>query len=182
MGAGLPSYGGRVEGEALQKMTRYDTPEKRQKSRDASLKWKKKNTAKTKALNKAWDKKNPDKKRAYSTAKHKRWKLTRPAEFWYNKTKHRATRSGLKFDLTVGFLAKLFESGRCSVTGIPFNHDPIGSSRTSPWAPSVDQIVAGKGYTKKNVRVVCWIYNLAKHEWDDETVGIMVKAMKRKKQ
>jgi len=80
-------------------------------------------------------------------------------------------------DLTTQWIADKIEKGVCEVTGIPFVlKKPTGAHR-SPYTPSVDQIIPGKGYTKDNVQIVIWMYNAAKGEWGHEDVMRMVKAL-----
>ncbi len=54
----------------------------------------------------------------------------------------------------------------CSMTGIPLRWDEPGS----PWLPSLDRLDNGKGYTRDNVRLVCWAYNSMRGLWPDEVI------------
>lgn len=77
----------------------------------------------------------------------------------------RANKCSLPFDLTLEWVAERILAGRCEVTEIPFDFSKSKHTRRNPFAPSVDQIVAGTGYTKQNCRVVLVALNLALAEW-----------------
>ena len=67
-------------------------------------------------------------------------------------------------------------SGVCEITGIEFDlSKPNGRAR--PFSPSLDRLHSEKGYTKDNVRVVCWIYNAAKGSWTHDDVVKLAKAV-----
>lgn len=40
----------------------------------------------------------------------------------------------------------------------------------NPNSPSLDKIDPHKGYTRDNVRLVCWWYNVSKQQFSDEEV------------
>lgn len=78
-----------------------------------------------------------------------------------------ARRRGQAFELTLEDVRKMLEPMTCSVTGIKLTTDWEGPGK-NPWAPSIDRCNNAVGYVPGNVRLVCWAYNLAKSEWDDE--------------
>jgi hypothetical protein len=79
----------------------------------------------------------------------------------------------LECDVTPEYLIMLFnkQEGKCAMTNVPFelSKDP-GVKGVSPWSIAVDQINPGRGYTRENIRLVCAIYNQAKHVWSDNDV------------
>lgn len=87
----------------------------------------------------------------------------------------RAARKSLLFDLTIPQLGTLVRRAddRCEVSGLPFVHEP-GDFRRRPFAPSLDRIDSGQGYTYSNVRIVCCCVNAALNEWGDDVFWMMV--------
>lgn len=81
----------------------------------------------------------------------------------------RAEELGLDFDLDACWVQARIECG-CEVTSLPFQLAARDHGRQHPFAPSLDRKDPSRGYTKDNVRVVVWIHNLAKSDWDDECV------------
>jgi hypothetical protein len=62
--------------------------------------------------------------------------------------------------------------GFCEVTGIPFDletrRDEIHTS--NPWVPSIDRIDNSLPYSKDNVQIVVYMYNVCKSEFSHEDV------------
>lgn len=71
-------------------------------------------------------------------------------------------------DLDLEFIIRILEPLTCSVTGLSLTLDRPSGTIKNPYAPSLDRIDHTKGYTKDNVRIVCWQYNLMKGELTDE--------------
>jgi hypothetical protein len=72
----------------------------------------------------------------------------------------------------VEFLRQSIISG-CPRTGIKFKKLLQANSDYSnrdPWSPSVDKIDPTKGYTKDNVQIVSWWYNVSKQQFTDDEV------------
>lgn len=91
--------------------------------------------------------------------------------------KCRAKRLGVPFDLTVEFLADKISSGICEVTGIPFELGVSEINHAKAFSPSVDRITPGGGYTQDNVRVVVYIYNIARSDFSEDDVLTFAKAL-----
>lgn len=123
--------------------------------------------------------KNRDKWREYT----KRYNDKRTSSPWHRAgalitwVRSRAAKRGMEFDLTREWAEEKIESGVCEVTGIQFEYSKNGNDRFQPFMPSVDRIDSSKGYTQDNCRMVVWIYNMAKAEWDDDTVLKMATAL-----
>lgn len=107
-------------------------------------------------------------------------RATRPAAYWFYNLKKRSQDSGKEFDLTEEFLDELIAPMVCSATGLPLRHtgdcEIDAHGRMSPWAPSVDRIDSARGYTRDNVRLTCWAFNMAKGPWHESVFAAVAKA------
>lgn len=101
----------------------------------------------------------------------------------YERTKKKEQRlnTSLPFDITVDFVKEKLNKGLCEVTGLPLSiskykiKDKYES--VNPMSASLDQIIAGAGYTKDNVRVVGDFVNKALSDKpDDVMLPLLVKA------
>jgi hypothetical protein len=63
------------------------------------------------------------------------------------------------------------------MSGVTFEYTP---ARFHPWALSLDRINVEEGYTKKNTRVVCWMWNSAKGMAKDAQVIEFARAVMKK--
>jgi hypothetical protein len=54
------------------------------------------------------------------------------------------------------------DAGVCELTGTPFD---FSGRKGNPYAPSLDRIDSSKGYTRDNVRLVCFGLNAAMNVW-----------------
>ena len=82
-------------------------------------------------------------------------------------SKHRALENNLEYDLDFEFIHERIAAGYCSVTGLPFDlKKPVGTVKNA-YSPSLDRIDHTRGYTKDNVRVVIWQFNMMKGELTD---------------
>ena len=93
-------------------------------------------------------------------------------------SRNRARLKGIPFDLTREWIQERIESGKCAVTGIPFDlssTEKMGGK--NKYAPSLDRIDSSLGYTMDNVQVVIWQYNAAKAEYSDEDVMQMAEML-----
>ena len=105
-------------------------------------------------------------------AKNRRSYVSRRALHLAWEARRRAQRKGVKFGLEsedVARIQSIIDLGFCEITGTPFDLE-INRSWNSP---SLDQIVAGKGYIPGNVRVVCRAMNFAMGTWGPEPVWKM---------
>lgn len=80
-----------------------------------------------------------------------------------------------QLDFDGSYLIELMKVGVCSETGISFVYQKQERFKCHPYSPSVDRIDSTKGYTKDNVRMVIWQYNLMKGEMTDEDLLIVCK-------
>jgi hypothetical protein len=58
---------------------------------------------------------------------------------------------------------------KCEITKIPFSFEP-----SQPNSMSIDRIDNTKGYTKDNVRFVCWWLNCAMNQWGLDKLKEMI--------
>jgi hypothetical protein len=94
----------------------------------------------------------------------------------------RARHAGLPFDLTLEWLLGVLNKSdyTCERTGMPFIFTSAAASEgpySSPWAPTLDQIAPGGGYTEDNTQVVCIMYNTAKNVFTDRDVLAFASAL-----
>jgi hypothetical protein len=87
----------------------------------------------------------------------------------FHDAKRRATKRGHSCTINKEFVQKLLESsnGVCQQTGDKFDFAPGELRQRNPYAPSLDQITAGKGYTPHNTQVVVGWYNRLKGDLSD---------------
>lgn len=81
-------------------------------------------------------------------------------------SKTRALRRSLDHDISKAYLLDVCARAgwRCQLTRLRFSLVKTEYSRR-PWAPSLDRIDSGRGYTTTNVRVVCAAVNYAMNEF-----------------
>lgn len=84
----------------------------------------------------------------------------------------RAKKAGVPYDLDWQWLHEKLLCGHCEATGLELQ---IGKG-ISPWAPSLDRIEGSKGYVKSNVRVVVYVFNMAKSSFSDCDVEKLCRA------
>lgn len=80
-------------------------------------------------------------------------------------------------DLDVEWIELQIAKGHCSASNIPFQIKTSGEYHANPWQPSVDRLDPTKGYTKRNCRMVCLIYNLARNQFRDADVMTLADAL-----
>ena len=99
----------------------------------------------------------------------------RQSEFIYrlwNAAQVRSRKRGTLFTITREWVMDKVDEGCCAVSGVPFCYEFTGEGKQKrrPFAPSLDQINPGKGYTPENTQVVVSIYNYAKNNFEHEDV------------
>ncbi|CAB4150150.1 hypothetical protein UFOVP562_37 [uncultured Caudovirales phage] len=95
----------------------------------------------------------------------------RQAQTLFYAAQHRAIKKGLIFDLDADWIAEQLKRP-CPRTGVEFRllEASSGYGDRGPFGPSLDKIDPHGGYTKNNVQVVCWWYNVAKQRFTDQEV------------
>lgn len=94
--------------------------------------------------------------------------------------KARAKKRKLHFSLTLAWIQKKLDYGKCEQTGLPFSftrgiNDALNGR--NPWFPSIDRINSSFGYNENNCQLVCCIYNLGKADWTDAEMLTMARAI-----
>jgi hypothetical protein len=80
------------------------------------------------------------------------------------------------YDIDVAYLKELWEEqgGICPISGVKMklykNSVEWSKDKGNPYKPSLDRIDSSIGYVKGNVQFVCYIANMAKQSWLDETL------------
>lgn len=132
------------------------------KNRDRLLEKAKKNKA-------ARRKKDGDHERRLEEARRIRIKSTWEGHTsWLLRTaRHRANRKGIPCQITEQWiLAQLEQQNyRCCMSGVQLDLQPARAYY--PFQPSLDRIDNSKGYTYKNTRIVCLMFNLARNNASD---------------
>lgn len=82
--------------------------------------------------------------------------------------------------MTLDAIEEAIAGGRCEATGIEFQLNPWPDGGPNPFAPSLDQIIPGRGYTPENTRVVCWFFNRAAGLWDDSVWHVVAMSYARR--
>jgi hypothetical protein len=89
-------------------------------------------------------------------------------QFLLVSSRQRAKEAGLEHTLTLADIESLYhrQLGLCAVSGLPFTMESTGDHPfLRAYAPSIDRIDNGLGYTLENVRLVCRIVNFAMGKW-----------------
>ena len=94
----------------------------------------------------------------------------------------RSVLKGYDFDLDVSDIYPILISGKCEITGIPFEFTRAKGNKMGPWSPSIDRIDSRKGYIKGNIQVVVWALNAARNSWGDEVLNTLVQALSKREQ
>ena len=91
------------------------------------------------------------------------------AQMLYNATS-RANKKGLEVDIDVPFLTELLDKSnyKCAVSGQSMTLTSLSRKKANPFRVSLDRIDSSKGYTKDNVRLVCWAVNQMKADRTEE--------------
>lgn len=90
----------------------------------------------------------------------------------------RANKLNVPFDIDLKYLIELWENqdGRCAISGRLFDVRKPKEFRTPRKdAPSLDRIKPSEGYTKDNVRFVCYQVNTALHSFGEEALIALCK-------
>jgi hypothetical protein len=94
----------------------------------------------------------------------------------------RNNKANAGFELDLDFIIDKLTAGVCEATGIAFSYECSSEKyKTNKLAPSLDRVDNSKGYTKDNVRVVVWWYNLMKNDETDEALLEFCKAVVNRK-
>jgi len=116
-----------------------------------------------------WEKNNPDKLRAQ--------------RLHGNATKRAKEMGWPKPDFDTNYIYQKIKNGYCEVTGIKFDLTTVVRKSVhakNPWVPSIDRIDSSKPYSKDNIQIVIFMYNVCKAEFTHEDVIKFCIALKEK--
>lgn len=94
-----------------------------------------------------------------------RTSISRHASIQISNSRRRSLAKGLPFDLTKEWLIAKLKAGKCELTGLPLVFDY--KKRAGPQSPTLDRIIPSRGYTKANIRVICFSVNCLLSEFGD---------------
>lgn len=112
---------------------------------------------------------NPEVQKQMSRELHAIARQTYPWTASIGRARGRAKKKGVPFELTIEW-GEANWTGKCAMTGLPFNMDMPGTCGPKIMSPSIDRIVPSKGYTPDNCRFVLWAINAFKGEGTDEAM------------
>jgi len=126
------------------------------------------NAEKLKLLNKKWRSNHvvEERKRKYDIT----CSLEGRIKEMLRAAKRRAKNKNIPFDLTYKFVIDMWndQEGKCSLTKLPLIiPTKRNNGRANPFSPSIDRIDCNLGYTKNNVRLLCYIVNVALNQYGD---------------
>lgn len=104
----------------------------------------------------------------------------KPEKRFFASTKQSAKARGLVFDLSEAWFKERLDRGVCEVTGLPVKvkvYKKGDAGQRGFYSPSVDRIDNAVGYIPSNCRMVCWGYNLAKHDCTDRDLNALAVAL-----
>lgn len=129
--------------------------------------WADKNRERLNAQSRNYQKRNGHYVRAKKLAFFNRIRQVRPWESLINGARSRAKAHGKEFNLTHEWAASVW-TGRCAITGHPF--DMIRRMRHGGfnYSPSIDRIDNSVGYTTDNCRFILFAVNIFKRAMSDE--------------
>lgn len=158
--------------------------ENKESNRLYSRKYREENKESVREANRNRREENGDAIREAERISHKKRRMTPTgrARGLIKSARERAKKAGLPFAITVEDILPAMEAGFCAATGIRFEMGPPPAGfNQHPLAPSLDQIVAGKGYTPDNVRLVTWQFNLMAGQLPDEELVRFCRAFLRQR-
>lgn len=87
-----------------------------------------------------------------------------------SRTKHKAKKEKVVFDINIEWLKQKLSKGICEVTYMPLVkpvYKSVNNNNYRNWAPIIDRIDNSKGYTKSNCRIVISLYSMAKNKYGE---------------
>ena len=134
---------------------------RKEKGKEWNKKYRDKNKEALKEKGKKWYSENKEKVKEYQ-------KKNRDSAVLRN-IKHRASKLGLPFNLTV---EDIQNPGICPVVGIKMERGPVKDFKTSP---SVDRIIPELGYVKGNIQVISNKANTMKNDATPEELRMFAR-------
>jgi hypothetical protein len=143
-----------------------------EKDRARTRKYYAKHSAEVIARQKSRNHANPEPRRATVRASRHR----DPVRVLLESAERRARAKNIPFTLTREWADKHYK-GKCELTGLEFTTHGRLTGKVSPFAPSIDQIVPGVGYTPANAHFVLWAINRFKGDMPIMTMMVIARAL-----
>lgn len=121
--------------------------------------------------NSIWQANHPERMREVKNMSYHKTRLAERWRYLIYSAAARAKEKGWEFSLTMQWASERW-TGKCEITGVPF---VIVSGQRSLYAPSIDRIDGGKGYTEDNCRFVIWAFNALKDRHCDDDLRQIIK-------
>lgn len=88
----------------------------------------------------------------------------------HHNCKTRAKIKGFDFDIEIDDIINLYaeQNGRCAITNQEMDFKSSNRKKANPFRISIDRIDSNGGYTKNNIRLVCWSVNQMKGDKTEE--------------
>lgn len=146
--------------------------ESREKARVREAKWRDKNREKIRETRRKWLAANLEKQRVYA----RRAAENRPWAKSFTERRNTAKKRGIAFEIDQAYLKTIW-TGRCSLTGLPFDVKSRAGGKTGPrpFSPSVDRIRPELGYVPGNVRFVLHCVNAFRGTMSDALMRSVAK-------
>ncbi len=127
------------------------------------------------AYNKVYRANNLEKSRS----DYKIWRVKNPVQSLGKSLRRALRRRPTENHVTVKELVSMFndQAGRCALSDVKMTW---GLGAYFPTSISIDRIDSSKGYTKDNVRLLCYAVNAFKGVWGDDHVIAIAKAIANK--
>lgn len=109
----------------------------------------------------------------------RRSKHKNPMRVLVESASRRAAKKGALFTLTADWGRERY-IGRCELSGLEFTSHGRLTGKVSPFAPSLDQINPGEGYTPENTQIVLWALNRFKGDMPLATMMVIACALVEK--
>jgi hypothetical protein len=93
----------------------------------------------------------------------------------------RAKKTAIPFTIDAAWVLRRLEqqSYRCALSRLEFSARRTRlASHKRPFMPSLDRVDCSKGYTKRNVRILCVAINTLLQDWGDEVFHEIIRAAK----
>jgi hypothetical protein len=96
----------------------------------------------------------------------------------FHSAKTRAKRDGKPFTITKEFIVEKMKHLVCEATGATLDLRVRTGRGRNPFAPSLDQILPGEGYTPDNTMVVSWAWNAMKQNFTEDELRLWLKVLR----
>jgi hypothetical protein len=142
----------------------------REKIRIYQHEYRKNNLERLTKNNRNYRKENAESCRIAASKLVKKYRMTPRgrASMLLRSARNRSKKSKCLCTVAIDKILTAIEKGTCQRTGLRFDmRPPITGHKNNPLAPSLDKIDPKGGYTDENIQVVCWQYNVMKHQLSD---------------